>query len=68
MRTEHAIEQYRQIVQNGGWSKVPAGRTLKLGSSGSAVLALRKRLIVSGDLDASPRAPRRSSIPTSMPA
>ena len=51
--TERAIEQYRQIVQNGGWSKVPAGRTLKLGSNGPAVLALRKRLIVSGDLDAS---------------
>ena len=51
--TERAIEQYRQIVQNGGWEKVPSGRTLKLGSSGSAVVVLRKRLIVSGDLDAS---------------
>ncbi|VVB45992.1 putative peptidoglycan binding domain-containing protein [Beijerinckiaceae bacterium RH AL1] len=51
--TEHAIDQYRQIVQNGGWTKVPTGRTLKLGSSGPAVVALRKRLIVSGDLDGS---------------
>ena len=50
--TEHAIDQYRQIVQRGGWSKVPTGRTLRLGSSGAAVVALRKRLIVSGDLDA----------------
>ena len=51
--TERAIEQYRQIVQRGGWGKVPSGQTLRLGSSGSAVVALRKRLIVSGDLDAS---------------
>lgn len=50
--TERAIEQYRRIVQNGGWGKVPGGRTLKLGSTGPAVIALRKRLIVSGDLDA----------------
>jgi murein L,D-transpeptidase YcbB/YkuD len=51
--TQRAIDQYRQIVQNGGWPKVPAGRTLRLGSTGSAVVALRRRLIVSGDLDAS---------------
>jgi L,D-transpeptidase YcbB len=49
--TDQAIEQYRTIVANGGWSKVPTGATLKIGSSGPAVLALRKRLIVTGDLD-----------------
>jgi murein L,D-transpeptidase YcbB/YkuD len=49
--TEQAIEQYRSIVANGGWNKVPTGATLKIGSSGPAVLALRKRLIVTGDLD-----------------
>ena len=49
--TERAIETYRQIVQAGGWVKVPAARTLKLGSNGSAVVALRRRLVVSGDLD-----------------
>ena len=51
--TERAIEQYRQIVERGGWSRVPTGRTLKLGGNGPAVVALRKRLIVSGDLNAS---------------
>lgn len=51
--TERAVETYRQIVQSGGWVRVPAGRTLRLGSSGPAVVALRKRLIKSGDLDAS---------------
>ena len=49
--TEQAIERYRQIVQNGGWTRVPAGRTLRLGTNGPAVVALRKRLITSGDLD-----------------
>jgi murein L,D-transpeptidase YcbB/YkuD len=50
--TEQAIETYRQIVSNGGWSNVPAGRTLKLGANSSAVVALRRRLAASGDLDA----------------
>jgi murein L,D-transpeptidase YcbB/YkuD len=49
--TEQSIEQYRQIVAAGGWSRVPTGSALKLGSSGPAVQALRKRLIVTGDLD-----------------
>lgn len=50
--TEQAIEQYRRIVANGGWGRVPgAAGSLKLGASGPAVAALRKRLIVTGDLD-----------------
>jgi L,D-transpeptidase YcbB len=49
--TEQAIQKYQAIVSNGGWNKVPAGATLKLGSSGPAVRALRKRLAVTGDLD-----------------
>ncbi|WP_425332524.1 L,D-transpeptidase family protein [Candidatus Rhodoblastus alkanivorans] len=51
--TEQAIERYKGIVANGGWNKVPAGATLRIGSSGSAVLALRKRLAITGDLDPS---------------
>jgi L,D-transpeptidase YcbB len=51
--TEQAIETYRQIVAHGGWVTVPAGQTLKLGASGPAVFALRKRLAASGDLDPS---------------
>jgi len=49
--TEQAIERYRQIVAAGGWTPVPAGRTLKLGIKGPAVVALRQRLAASGDLD-----------------
>jgi murein L,D-transpeptidase YcbB/YkuD len=51
--TEQAIERYRQIVTNGGWTMVPGGRTLKLGTNSAAVAALRRRLVASGDLDAS---------------
>ncbi len=48
--TEQAIEQYRQIVDNGGWQPVPGGLQLSVGSNGPAVSALRKRLIASGDI------------------
>jgi murein L,D-transpeptidase YcbB/YkuD len=49
--TEQAIETYRQIVADGGWGSVPSGQQLKLGVSGPAVVALRRRLAASGDLD-----------------
>jgi murein L,D-transpeptidase YcbB/YkuD len=50
--TEQAIESYRQIVEAGGWGSVPAsGQQMKLGVSGPAVTALRRRLAASGDLD-----------------
>ena len=51
--TEQAIEQYRQLVANGGWGSVPGGRVLRVGASGPAVVALRRRLAASGDLDTS---------------
>ena len=49
--TEQAIQRYRQIASQGGWSSVPAGATLKVGSRGPGVLALRKRLIATQDLN-----------------
>ncbi|WP_321503223.1 L,D-transpeptidase family protein [Breoghania sp.] len=49
---ENAIAKYRRIVSNGGWAKVNTnGRNLRLGSWDSAVVALRQRLVTSGDLD-----------------
>ncbi len=51
--TELAIRQYQAMVQGGGWNNVPATQTLKLGSKGPSVVALRRRLIASGDLDQS---------------
>lgn len=48
--TESMIAQYQQIVANGGWPQVPSHTQLRLGTSSPAVSALRKRLIVSGDI------------------
>ncbi len=48
--TEQAIQRYRQLAANGGWNTVPAGQTLKVGVRGNGVVALRRRLIVTGDL------------------
>ena len=50
--TEAAIQQYQDLVARGGWQPVPTGATLKLGSKGPAVVALRRRLMVTGDLAA----------------
>ncbi len=49
--TERAIEEYNAIVSRGGWARVPTGPRLKLGSKGERVVALRQRLMASGDLD-----------------
>jgi L,D-transpeptidase YcbB len=49
--TEAAIQQYQQIVASGGWQPLN-GPTLKLGVRGQAVIALRQRLALSGDLHA----------------
>ncbi len=50
--TEAAIAQYRDLVSQGGWQSVPAGHTLKVGSKGAPVIALRRRLATSGDITA----------------
>ena len=49
--TEQAIERYRQLAAAGGWGVVP-NQTMKLGARGRAVVALRQRLMATGDLDA----------------
>lgn len=48
--TEQAIGQYQGIVSQGGWPQVPATKKLQLGVVDGDVVALRKRLMVSGDL------------------
>jgi murein L,D-transpeptidase YcbB/YkuD len=50
---EQAIAQYQQIVGRGGWRPVPTNERLRIGSRRPAVIALRERLVASGDLDAS---------------
>jgi L,D-transpeptidase YcbB len=49
--TEAAIQKYQDLVAKGGWSPVPVGADLKIGSKGPRVQALRDRLVASGDLD-----------------
>lgn len=50
-QTEQAIALYRELIARGGWQGVPSGQSLKLGSKGNAVVALRRRLMVTGDLE-----------------
>ncbi len=50
--TEQAIGQFESIVAKGGWPEVAQSDRLRLGSRNPAVIALRQRLTVSGDLDA----------------
>lgn len=45
-----AIDTYRNIVSRGGWPTVPANKKLRVGVVDQNVIALRKRLIISGDL------------------
>ena len=48
--TEQAIAQYQNIAARGGWNAVP-NQTMKLGTKSPAVVALRQRLMITGDLD-----------------
>jgi L,D-transpeptidase YcbB len=48
---ENAIKQYQEINNRGGWPQVPNQAKIKIGSKRPAVLALRDRLVVSGDLN-----------------
>jgi len=50
--TEQAIVAFDDIVARGGWPEVPKADRLRLGGRHPAVTALRRRLTVSGDLDA----------------
>src|SRR5262245_44272998 len=48
--TDQAIRTYAAIVSSGGWPTVPAGERLRLGNRNPAVVPLRQRLAVAGDL------------------
>ncbi len=49
--TEQAIQTYQGIVAKGGWAPVQGITNLHVGSKSQAVVALRRRLMQSGDLD-----------------
>jgi len=51
--TEQAIATYRDLAARGGWPQVQLPERMAVGSKGPGVVALRQRLIITGDLDAS---------------
>ncbi len=51
--TEQMIDTYRRLAAAGGFPQMPATSNLRLGAKGPLVVALRRRLIASNDLDPS---------------
>ena len=51
-RLRAALERFRGIAASGGWAGVPQGPALRRGQRGARVIALRTRLVASGDLPA----------------
>jgi murein L,D-transpeptidase YcbB/YkuD len=49
---QQALARYRDIAARGGWSIVPEGPKLQKGDRGPRAMALRKRLQVTGELEA----------------
>ena len=47
---KYALEKYRKIAGNGGWPSIPPGPGIKLGMHDDRVIALRTRLIITGEL------------------
>ena len=47
-----ALAEHRNIAADGGWPQVPAGPALKPGMQDQRVVAIRQRLLVTGDLPA----------------
>jgi len=49
-RLKGALARYRALQAAGGWPRIPAGPTLRVGMSDGRIPALRARLAASGDL------------------
>jgi murein L,D-transpeptidase YcbB/YkuD len=49
-RLRTGLARYQQLADAGGWQPVPAGPALKPGMQDSRVMALRERLMVTGEL------------------
>ena len=50
-RLKIALATYRKIANDGGWSLIPDGPKIQKDESGERVIALRNRLVITGDLD-----------------
>lgn len=53
-RLKRALAHYRQLAGQGGWQPVPGGPALKPGMTDPRIVALRRRLAVTGELDDAP--------------
>jgi murein L,D-transpeptidase YcbB/YkuD len=53
-RLRQAVMTYQAIAARGGWPKIPDGPKLQQGDRGSRVVALRNRLLITGDLEQNP--------------
>ena len=51
-RLKQTLERYRVLVRNGGWAVIPDGPSIKPGMEDDRLPAVRRRLIVTGELDA----------------
>jgi len=51
-KLNQALARYKEIVANGGWTEIPGGRSLQIGSRDDRVIILRQRLMAEGDLKA----------------
>jgi len=50
-RARASLAEYRALAQRGGWPAVPPGPALKTGMTGARVVALRKRLAATHDVE-----------------
>lgn len=50
---EQAIQKYAAIAAQGGWRTIPSGPKLRIGSKDNRVIHLRRRLMMTGDLEQS---------------
>jgi murein L,D-transpeptidase YcbB/YkuD len=47
---DRAIDRYERIVANGGWPAIPVGRLLRLDDDDDRVIAIKRRLGMTGEL------------------
>jgi murein L,D-transpeptidase YcbB/YkuD len=50
LKLKSALLKYEKIKKSGGWYEVPVGSKIRKGDTGERIVALRSRLIISGDL------------------
>lgn len=52
VRLKFKLAQFRKMAADGGWTKVPRGKALRLGATDKRVPLIRERLVQAGDMGA----------------